>query len=91
MSLSLGFRSTGNSIISLQFKKLWLHNNAVIIFIIKGQEALSGYQDVLEAYLKAQGNICEFGTVMIQPCMPSKEAYTLGIPTNELFVFRQRE
>lgn len=46
--------------------------------IIKGEEVIGVYNNTVEAYLKAQKEN-QLGKVMIQACLPGKDAYTVSI------------
>ena len=50
------------------------------VLIIKGEEIVSSHDNQLDAYLEAQES-GQLGEVMIQNCVPGKDAYTVSIAT----------
>lgn len=46
------------------------------VLVIKNQNVIGVYENILEAYLKTQENH-QLGTFTIQPCFPGKDAYTV--------------
>ncbi len=55
------------------------------VLVIKGTEVVGAYDNILRAYLDSQKTYA-LGTVMIQPCEPGPQAYTVTITSHDLFV-----
>ena len=53
------------------------------ILVLKDENVVGAYQNVLEAYTKAQEKY-EVGSFMIQPCEPGPEAYTVTISSTRI-------
>lgn len=50
------------------------------VLLIKDEDVISTHDSLLDAYLEAQKN-GQLGEVMIQNCVPGKDAYTVSIAT----------
>ncbi len=50
------------------------------VLIIKGEKVISSHDSQFEAYIEAQDK-GQLGEVMIQNCVPGKDAYTVSIAT----------
>ncbi len=48
------------------------------IVVIKGEELIGVYDNLLEAYRETQ-KVYQPGTLMLQPCLPGSDAYTVVI------------
>ncbi len=56
------------------------------VLLIKDEDVISTHDSLLDAYLEAQKN-GQLGEVMIQNCVPCKDAYTVDITGNKLFLY----